>query len=94
MGQMTFDYVFRLDISGYSWLFFGFAMFHWIFGFHYLYKQIFKFTNNEAEMNKTSYNDNRDQFFAEYDRCNPITQADASKEYLMFLKSNHFIFRI
>lgn len=69
-------------------------MFHWIFGFHYLYKQIFKFTNNEAEMNKTSYNDNRDQFFAEYDRCNPITQADASKEYLMFLKSNHFIFRI
>lgn len=84
---MCFDYIFRLKISGYSWTFFIIAMIHWIFGFHYLYKKIFKFENDEAVTNKTTYQENRDTFFAEYDRCNPITQADASREYLIFLKS-------
>ena len=87
IGQMTFDYFFRLDITGYSWAFFGIALVHYLFGFHYLYKKIFKFRNNEAQMNKTTYQQNRDRFFAEYDRCNPITQAQASVEYLRFLKS-------
>lgn len=85
-GQMTFDYIFRLKISVYSWIFFGFAIIHYIFGFHYLYQKVFSFQNDEAENNKTTYNENRDRFYAEYDRCNPITQAEASKEYFLFLK--------
>ena len=79
--------MFRLSISGYSWTFFGLSMFHWVFGFHYLYKKIFKYKNNEAEENTGNYNSYRDQFFAEYDRCNPITQTQASREYILFLKS-------
>lgn len=89
---MTFDFILRDDISSYSWVFFGLSFFHWVFGFHYLYKQIFSYENDEAETNNTDYNDNRDRFYAEYDRCNPITQAAASKEYIRFLKSkNQFI---
>ena len=83
---MIFDRIFRSDISTFSWIFFGFSLFHWIFGVHYLYVKIFSFKNNEADTNKSSYNDERIKFLSEYDRCNPITQQVASREYFQFLK--------
>lgn len=84
---MTFDYILRFDISGYSWFFFGFTIGHYLLGINLIYKKIFKFKNNEATKNKSTYNENREQFIAEYDRCNPITQKSASQEYLRFMKS-------
>lgn len=85
---MTFDNTLRLEISGYSWFFFGFTIAHYILGINLLYNKIFKFKNNEAIRNKSTYNENREKFIAEYDRCNPITQKAASQEYLRFMKSN------
>lgn len=84
---MTFDYIFRLEITGYSWGFFIISVGHYIFGFHFLYKKIFSFKNNEALINKSTYQENRQYFYAEYDRCNPITQEKASREYIRYLKS-------
>jgi hypothetical protein len=72
---MVFDYIFRLRIGGISWMFFAISIAHWLFNIHVIYAKIFKFKNNEAETNKRSYKEVRDTFFAEYDRCNPITQA-------------------
>lgn len=85
---MTFDYILRLSFTGYSYFFLIFSILHFVLGFHYAYKQIFKFKNDEADTNKTTYSENRDKFFAEYDRCNPITQEKASREYIEFLKRN------
>ena len=83
---MIFDRIFMSDISTFSWIFFGFSLFHWVFGIHYVYVKIFSFHNNEADTNKNSYNEERIKFLSEYDRCNPITQQVASREYFNFLK--------
>ena len=89
-SQIIFDNIFRLEISVYSWIFVGFSSFHYYFGMHYLYAKFFSYKNNEAESNLKTYSESRTEFYAEYDRCNPITQALASKEYVRFLKSNLF----
>jgi hypothetical protein len=70
---MTFDYIFRLNITGYSWIFLTVTVFHYIFGIHYVYEKIFQFDSKEAEEVTGSYHSFREQFLAEYDRCNPLT---------------------
>lgn len=91
---MTFDLILRLNVSAYSIVITIVAFLHYILGIHYLYKNCFKFKNRESYLNRTTYSQNRPTFLAEYDRCNPITQARASEEYLNFLKgiSNTYLF--
>ncbi len=84
---MIFDYIYRLEISNISWLFFGVSIGHWFLGIHYIYMKIFRYENSQAQTNKSSYNEQRINFITEYDRCNPMTQSEASKEYLLYLKS-------
>ena len=59
---------------------------HYLFGFHFFYKRIFKFNSGEADIRQNSYDEERYQFFAEYDRCNPATKAVASRDFLEYLK--------
>lgn len=86
IAQVIFDYIFRLSVTAYSWIFFIVALAHYIFGFHYLYNKLFKFENNEHLYSKSRYEDQRMQFITEYDRCNPMTQAKATREFLDHLK--------
>ena len=75
-------------MTAYSWIFFAIALAHYIFGFHYLYSRIFTYENNEHLFTKARYEDQRIQFVTEYDRCNPMTQAKATREFLEYLKCN------
>lgn len=60
---------------------------HYFLGFHFFYSQLFSFSNNEAENNKTTYEWNRERFINEYDRANPVTSTKATRNYLKYLKS-------
>lgn len=62
---------------------------HYFLGFHYLYKEIFSYESEEASQNKVAYDETRAFFFAEYDRCNPVTQASATIDFLKYLKSQN-----
>lgn len=86
IAQLTFDKIFRDEISVYSWIYLGFSLFFWCFGLHYGFQKLFTFKNNEAETNQRTYNQVRTLFLAEYDRCNPITTASATKEFLRYMK--------
>ena len=77
----------RLKVSVYSIVMLAFSLIHFLLGFHYIYDSIFTFNSKEADMRLTSYEDERVEFLAEYDRCNPVTKAQAAKEYFEFLKS-------
>lgn len=84
---MIFDYLLRDSISAYSITMFVISFLHLILGFHYLYKEIFHYKDTEAQENKVTYDENRVTFFAEYDRCNPVTQAAATINFLKYLRS-------
>ena len=85
---MIFDFVFRLSISWYSWVFLPVASLHWIFGVHYLYKKWFKYDSEEGSKKTWPYDSYRSSFLTEYDRCNPLTINKASQNYSNFLKGN------
>jgi len=76
----------RENISVYSWIISIIGTAHYILGLHFFYGQVFSFDNDEAINNRTSYSSNREQFFNEYDRANPLTQGKSTREYLNFLK--------
>lgn len=87
---MIFDYLLRDRISYYSIGMLVFSILHLILGFHYFYKEWFHYKDGEANDNKVAYDDNRVTFFAEYDRCNPVTQAAATINFLKYLRSKFF----
>ena len=63
-----------------------FSIVHFIFGFHYFYKEMFSFSKNEIHHDE-SYDNYRAHFFSEYDRSNPVTQALAIVNFLRYLRS-------
>ena len=79
--------IFRIKISTISWILFGVSLANYVFGVHYFLKRSFRFKNDEHEQNRSTYSSSRLQFTAEYDRCNPVTQAKASQEFIEYLKS-------
>ena len=59
---------------------------HYFSGLHHIMKRIFKFKNKEHRENVLTYEESRLRFYSEYDRCNPITKAIASYEFIEYLK--------
>jgi len=88
LNQLLFDYVYRLSFSMYSIVFVLISLGHYFFGFHFLYSQIFDFKNDEHIKVKKTYSEIRHEFVTEYDRSNPVTQLEATQEYISFLKNS------
>ena len=81
-----FDFILYSYITWWTILMLVLSGVHYFLGFHYIYKELFSYESQEAAQNNLSYDDTRAFFFAEYDRCNPVTQASATIDYLKYLK--------
>ena len=50
-----FDYILYGAVTWWSIGLLSFSFIHYFFGFHYLYKELFSFSNEEAEKNRITY---------------------------------------
>ena len=87
--MVIFDAILYEKVTWQSITLISIAFVHYVLGFHYLYKELFRFKNNEANQKRISYDDSRTYFFAEYDRCNPVTQASATVDFLKYLRKKN-----
>ena len=68
------------------------AILHYFLGFHLLIINCFQLRNHQAYKNKKTYDEMRYTFSYEYDRANPITQNEATLDYLEYIQSKLFNF--
>ena len=91
LGQIVFDFLLRGgEFTGLPFIVFVIAVGHYLLGFHFIYKRIFTFDNEEHKKNSQTYYDIRDKFITEIDRCNPVSQVRATNEFINHLKGKYF----
>lgn len=83
-----FDWLMRDNVSLYSIFMLVLAMLFYFSGAHYIFYRIFEKKRKETTYDPSTYTQSRHLFLAEYDRSNPITQNEATMEYLDFIRNN------
>lgn len=89
MSLAIFDYILYESVTWWSVGFLSVSCMNYFLGCHYIYKELFSYDSDEAERNRITYDQNRAYFFAEYDRCNPVTQASATINFLKYLRKRN-----
>lgn len=89
LGQCVWDYVLRFEISIASYIFLLVSVIMHFGGFTVLFRHLFNpyvKNNDHKEDEVDTYDESRLKFVMEYDRANPITSVEATKEWIRYLK--------
>lgn len=91
LGDIFFNLIFYQETGFITYVTLGISVFNFLFPMAWLNKELIPFEEKktsriESPSNYTDYLEARPDFTEEYDRCNPMTQKQATKEWVTFIE--------